>query len=156
MNNRNKWGGEVVGPTTITEIHDSGPKWRAIVALTLGAVFLSALTIAALTLIGSLGLRERAALAVSENAVVSEITRPYKVVFWALVWIGGGSVVFAGAVSIMTILFARAWIAFTDARLAHLALRSPPLITQPARSFTLRAGQGHFPTKGKDQHEYNN
>lgn len=141
------------GATTITEIHDSGPKWRAIIALTLGAVFLSALTLAALTLIGSLGIRERAALAIADNAAVTAIVQPYKVIFWALVWIGGASVAFAATVSLSTILFARAWIAVTDARSAHLALRSPPLITQPARSVELRAGQGSLPVR-KDRHEY--
>lgn len=153
----NRGGGgapQYPGATTITEIHDEGPRWRAIVTLALGAVFLSALTLAALVLIGSLGLRERAALAISENAMVSEITRPYKIVFWALVWIGSASVVFAAALSLSTILFARAYLAVTEARAAHLALRSPPLITQPARSIRLQAGADQPLVRKDNRNEY--
>lgn len=139
------------GPTTITEIHDSGPKWRAIVVICLGAALLLAVVITALVSVSALGLRERAALAIADNAAVTKTVQPYKTAFWLALWLGGAAVAAAGSVSLSVIFLARAWIALTDARAAHFALRTPPLITQPARSVHLQAGADR-PLVRKDNH----
>ena len=73
--------------TTITEIHDDGPKWRAVVVLIAGLVVALAVVISIWLFFVYLRLDERAALAISEIRQVNEVTRSYRPVFWIVFWL---------------------------------------------------------------------
>ena len=146
--------------TTITEIHDDGPKWRAVAVLIAGLVVALAVVISVWLFFVYLRLDERAALAISEIRQVNEVTRSYKVMFWIVFWLALALVVSVSALSISVVFTARAYqIArdvFEERRLIAYA-HSPPSLPNKRPGQLPKAqpeSLGQVPAKEHDRSEF--
>ena len=140
----------------ITEIHDDGPKWRAIVVLIAGLVLALAVVISVWLFFVYLRLDERAALAISEIRQVNEVTRSYKVMFWIVFWLALALVVSVSALSISVVFTVRAYQIARDVfdeRRVIAYSHSPPSLPNK-RPGQLPESLGQVPAKEHDRIEF--